>query len=428
MRRTCVGLLGAGVLVWMCCIVLTILALGIWWWQGGVAWHETYPGRLLVLDFDGHIRSMRPDGGDVLTLTENDPHGIFRQEPAWSPDGEWVAWVSEYPNESEYAVMLSLARADGSARRDVPLPAPAVYLAWQPTSEAVAALLPDDISGLSLVLVDRAGNRRTLSRGQPFYFDWSPDGRELLAHIDRRLVVLDTEGHEAMLAHTEGRFAAPDWSEAQRMWAYAVSSAQGVRLVIHEPENDTTALVSDVDGRVAFALSPDDTQMAYILTPPSSAMPTLGPLWLLNRERGVLREVSAAPVLAFFWSPDGRSLAFLRYEFGRDNEPSAPEAGLQRTLWQTPSGIWFRWHIWNGERTYPTPLRFRPGSVYASEYLRFFDQYARSSTFWAPDGSAFVFAGEVEGVQRSGIWVQPVKEGADPEWISTGHVAFWSPR
>jgi len=368
-----------------------------------------------VLDFDGHIRTIRPDGSDVLTLTENDPRGVFRQEPAWSPDGAWVAWVSEYPTEETYTAMLSLARADGSERRDLPLPAPAIYLAWQPA--------------LSLLLVDRMGESRTLSRGQPFYFDWSPNGRELLAHIERRLVVLDTEGNEATLTYTEGRFAAPDWGKMRHMWAYTVASEQGARLVIRELEDERTALVSDVEGRVSFALSPDDTQIAYVLTSPSSTMPTLGPLWLLNRETGVLREVSAAPVLAFFWSPTSRALAFLRFEVGTDDSsPSRPETALQRVFWQTDATIWFRWHIWDGERTYPTPLRFRPGGIYASEYLRFFDQYARSSTFWAPDGSAFVFAGEVEGKQRSGIWVQPIQEGADPEWVSTGHVAFWSPK
>lgn len=429
MRRLAVGVLGAFVLIWACCVALAALAVGVWWWQEHDArWRTTYPGRLLVLDFDGHMRTMRPDGGDVLTLTAHDPHGVFRQEPAWSPDGAWVAWVSEYPEQEAYLAMLSLARADGSMRRDVPLPEPAIYLAWQPKNEAVAALLPDDVSGLSLVLVDLDGNTRTISRGQPFYFDWSPDGRELLAHIDRRLVMLDTDGHESMLAHTEGRFAAPDWSDSQRAWAYVVSSEQGPRLVIHNAAQKKTSLVSTVEGRASFAFSPDGTQIAYILTPASSTMPTLGPLWLLNRETGVLREVSAAPVLAFFWSPTSRTLAFLRFEIEHDTQPPQPETALQRVFWQRNDTVWFRWHIWDGERTYPTPVRFRPGSVYASEYLRFFDQYARSSTFWAPDGSAFVFAGEIEGEQRSGIWVQPVKEGADPLWASTGHVAFWSPK
>lgn len=429
MRRLYITVLVAFVLVAGCVVILASLAFGAWWWQRSARFqHDTPPGRLLVLDFDGHIRTMRPDGSDVRTLTEDDPHGLFRQEPMWSPDGRWVAWVSEYPEQGGYSPALSIARADGSERHDVILSAVPVYLAWRPTSDAIAVLLPDDVSGLSLVLIDREnGDKRVLSRGQPFYFDWSPDGRELLAHIDRRLVLLDMQGHEAMLAHTEGRFAAPDWSDDGQMWAYAVSSAESPRLVIRDRNQRTTSRVSEFDGRIAFAFSPDGTQIAYIPTAPSSTLPTLGPLWLLNRQTGVLREVSAAPVLAFFWSPDGRTLAFLRYEVDEHpTSPTAPETGLQRVLWQTPATVWFRWHIWDGERTYPTAARFRPGGVYASEYVRFFDQYARTTQFWSPDGRAFVFAGEVEG-ERNGIWVQPVGESAPPRWVGTGHVAFWSP-
>ena len=61
------------------------------------------------------------------------------------------------------------------------------------------------------------------------------------------------------------------------------------------------------------------------------------------------------------------------------------------------------------------------------EYLRFFDQYAQSMTLWAPDSSAFTYAGVSESGE-DGIWVQSLAEGAAAVRVAPGVMATWSPR
>jgi TolB protein len=71
--------------------------------------------------------------------------------------------------------------------------------------------------------------------------------------------------------------------------------------------------------------------------------------------------------------------------------------------------------------------QFLPSQTYLLDYLRYFDQYARSMTPWAPDGSAFTYAGEGKNGAR-GVWVQPASPNGAAVRIGDGVYAAWSPR
>jgi TolB protein len=47
-------------------------------------------------------------------------------------------------------------------------------------------------------------------------------------------------------------------------------------------------------------------------------------------------------------------------------------------------------------------------------------------TLWAPDGSAFAYAGTNEAGE-TGVWIQPAVEGVDPVLLGAGVFASWSP-
>jgi TolB protein len=53
----------------------------------------------------------------------------------------------------------------------------------------------------------------------------------------------------------------------------------------------------------------------------------------------------------------------------------------------------------------------------------FFPQYAQSVSFWAPDSSAFAYAGAVG--DEPGIWIQDL-EGDAPTKVSDGTWVAWS--
>ncbi|MGH8913319.1 MAG: hypothetical protein ACRDZM_02245, partial [Acidimicrobiia bacterium] len=83
-----------------------------------------------------------------------------------------------------------------------------------------------------------------------------------------------------------------------------------------------------------------------------------------------------------------------------------------------------QWHTWDGERS--TSYRaFSPTGIFGRDYLAFFDQFALSISLWAPDSSAFAYAGG-SSLEDAGIWVQRIG-GGDPVRVSPGVMALWSP-
>ena len=47
-------------------------------------------------------------------------------------------------------------------------------------------------------------------------------------------------------------------------------------------------------------------------------------------------------------------------------------------------------------------------------------------SLWAPDASAFVYAGESESGE-SGVWIQPASSNTAPVRVADGVFATWSP-
>jgi len=107
---------------------------------------------------------------------------------------------------------------------------------------------------------------------------------------------------------------------------------------------------------------------------------------------------------AFFWSPTGSALLLLTVT-GRGSSRVA------------------RWGVWSGDHVV-TSDPYQPSQTFGEQYLPFFDQYAQAFTPWAPDGSAFAFAGVIDGT--AGVYVQPVDGGA-PTRVSDGGLVLWSP-
>lgn len=124
--------------------------------------------------------------GDVFTVPEQ--HGATRdlthtsnareQHPAWSPDGKWIAYVTDAGDESEIAI----EPADGLGEATQLTRLKNVYLhdpVWSPGSDRIVfagsdhALYYVDVDSHDVVKVDQ--DRRRPMRD----YSWSPDGRWL---------------------------------------------------------------------------------------------------------------------------------------------------------------------------------------------------------------------------------------------------------
>ncbi|MGH9754213.1 MAG: S41 family peptidase [Blastocatellia bacterium] len=132
--------------------------------------HASPGGGEVAVEARGDIWLIATGQGKNLTRTS----GVFERDPAWSPDGRWIAYFSDASGEYE----LYLARADGSgeARRHTRLGAGFRYRPlWSPDSRLIAftdhanAIYIHDIAGGETKRVDAD------LWGQQPRPSWSPD-------------------------------------------------------------------------------------------------------------------------------------------------------------------------------------------------------------------------------------------------------------
>jgi TolB protein len=288
----------------------------------------------------------------------------------WSPDGSRLAYLSNWRSFNETSIALRLLELEE---------------AEQPI--------------------------RTLAEGQPLYFSWAPDSTRLVAHIGNERVELHSiDGEPESLELTAAIFPSPQWSADGSRLVYARGDANRQQLVIADAElagsEGAATEITSFGERISFTLSPNGETLAYAITPTSLGTAAFGPLYAVDLDTLGTRELSAAPVLAFFWSPDGSKLAYL----------AADDSTATLSL---------RWHIWDGARS-RSFAAVVPTRTYLQSYLAFFDQYAQSTSLWSPDSSAFAYAA-VDRETGSGIWVQHLDE-AEPVRVGRGVYVAWSPQ
>lgn len=384
--------------------------------------------RIVVQGADGSLYTISPDGADRVALTDQGAElHVFRQ-PAWSPDASRIAWVEIEGTDAGLRSALVTSRADGSdATRADTGDTPPFYLAWSPDGARLAALGGGE-RGLSLRTVDIAQDGRAatvIAQGQPLYFAWSPDGGRLITHLnDAQVSLLDPNGTATELDPEAASFGAPDWLVDGAAFVYAQRVADRDKLVLADPSGAILRDLADVEGAASFSISPDGSRVAFVDTREFAPTAAFGPLTLADLQGDAApRVIDEGPVIAFFWSPAGDKLAYLTIG---DHAEQGPRASLSPTLEANHLNLWLQWNVWDGAAAFELS-QFRPSDTFLVDYLRFFDQYARSMTPWSPDGSAFVYAGDSED-EIPGVWLQPAYANNQPVRLGDGVYAAWSPR
>lgn len=370
------------------------------------------PGRLLVLGVDSEITTMKADGTDRVVLAAVDAEIEDRAQPTWSPDGAHVAWTER---SADQETRLVIAEADGETSITMPSPLMAVYMAWSPDGSKLAVTGTDGEGNLLLAIADPEGSIAVVDQGAPLYFDWAPDGKSLLVRVEERFEHRSIDGGDPVPVEASGAFRIG--VHIGESLVLATSRDVGDALAVAGSDGAIQRELIRYGGPIAYVASPEDDKLAVMTrgSPESQQLSELEEtdLTILEPNRlvsidtatGDIAEVRRGQGIAWFWSPDGRLLLHSSLEF---------VDGVER----------LQWHIWDGDES-TSYQPFSPTGVFGRDYLAYFDQFARSISLWAPDGSAFAYAGGTS-LADAGIWVQALA-GSDPIPVSAGEMAMWSP-
>ncbi len=393
--------------------------------------------RIAYIDPQGRLATTNLDG-ETRTLTSD---GRVFQFPAWAPDGSaQLAAIGAAPGETGVYVV---ADEEDAEVRTLFADAPPVYLYWTPSADAVSFIANRPGGTFGLYLAPNEDNAATelLYEGAPFYWRWDESGERVLVHVnlasaDARIGWVSRDNPDALdeNAATPGFFQAPDVSASGDFLAFAEQDALGdSRLVIEATNaaNATERRELPHEGLVAFAWRPSDTgdDLALIRSP-SPSPHYYGPLQLLEADTGNLETLADDVVLAFFWSPDGRYLAYLTPLSGGGSENVTETRQLQRVsqtlqpVQQAP--LLLNLSVYDTDTGDNTLLStFAPSPFFLVQFLPFFDQYARSHQLWSPQSDAIVLP-MLDGQTESRVTVVSVDGTITP--LTRGDLPSWSVR
>ena len=210
--------------------------------------------------------------------------------------------------------------------------------------------------------------------------------------------------------------------------AFAGAQDKDLRVVVEDRQTGERASVEHT-GLVALSWSPTENLLAFT-SPRTAQAAFIGPLRLLDAATGETQTLVNDAVAGFFWSPDGRSIAYLTLESGSTSPGASRPSGLaavagSRSLQQDHPDI--RLKLWvvdvaDGKQRLLTS--FNPTGLFVTQFLPFFDQYALSHRIWSPAGDAIVLP-MVEASGREAVYIVPT-DGRALQRLVDGSMAFWS--
>ncbi len=382
--------------------------------------------RIAFINPDGQLVTVAPDGTDSRTLT---PEGRRYQFPAWSPAGNDVAVIGASAEGSGVFTVEDRADAEVQTLYENP----AIYLYWSPDGEKVGFLAQGE-GGLELQVASTGRNdaqdTQKVASGTPLYWQWSRDSDGLLVHTgvldSGELALYSLTGPTGDPLATPGLFNAPGLSASGDYLAYAELSGGATRTVLagSTPENAEVRRELPYEGFSVLSWSPAADQLAVMNPPVATGLP-YGPIRLLDAKTGDLTPLVETTVIAFFWSPDGKYIAYIAPLRRNDGDvtdigtPSAVKVGV-RVAQDIPLLELRVVDVETGEDRLLSA--FTPTPLFIDQFLPFFDQYALSHSVWSPDSTALVLPMSSEGGSK--IVVVPLT--GEPAVLADGEMPFWS--
>lgn len=390
--------------------------------------------RIVYVDDEGDLYTVDPGGEDRRrALPEDagqldDPGGAAISAvnwPAWSPVGERIAfsWVSRTAGRLAVRLLVTDLESGRVTRiyenpPDVPpgiAPNLPHYISWSPDGGRLA-FLTMTASGQTLFLTrsDGSGPVQPVASGAPFFPIWAPGSDRLLIHLADQLYEVEVGAAPRSLAAASRAYRVPAWSPDGRRIAFVEETPDEPRLIVEDRPSGERRPLGAVRPGVALTGSPRRAELA-VSQPPAPGGAYRG-IEIVDLGDGARRSIVKEDLLAYFWSPDGRQIAYVGVDLNESElywaVVGADGRGRRRLISFLPS------------RDTMTALTF-------------FDQYASSVRVWSPDSRSLVFAGRlaqpVRGNGHAGgaahldhIYVLDSSGEVPPRAVGLGTLGFWS--
>lgn len=237
------------------------------------------------------------DSAEATILCASDKNDLY---PRWSPDGQWLAFLSNRENGSDLFQPYVMPASGGAARRICAMPNGVDALGWSPDSKRLAFTSPEGAAAAVDPIVVAPGRHARLwsvsvDGGQPqpitpenqtvWEFAWSPDGSRLALYV------------------SDG----PDETDWYRGQVGVVEAAGGAVRLLTQLTRQASAL----------AWSPDSERIAYISGEWSDHGLVGGEVFVIPATGGEARNltpgVDFSPSWAR-WTPDGRRLLYTGWD------------------------------------------------------------------------------------------------------------------
>jgi len=274
---------------------------------------------------------LRLSDGRTTPLVDADPRQL--NHPAVSPSGREILFLSHANGILAQLELCDLRRHETHAVT-LPIPAGDFPISWDRNGKTIV-FLGGDLQGWGaeqqLYAAEPSGRRlRQLSRSSPWYYDGavlSPDGTRLalllqlrypdgqepeqLAVLDIRTGRLTRVAGSSQVAEIDAVSWAPDGKRLV-FSAYRQNPNGGLYTVDLATKRVTPLLVRGAGAR-APAWSPDGRTVAFVRGTSRASS-----IWLLDLRDGRTRRLTHGGVdVAPAWSPDGKALVFVRLAAAR---------------------------------------------------------------------------------------------------------------